>query len=264
MTLTAAPGMAPLVVSCTTPVMLPRSDCAREESAHARSATAASAIAVHRRKIMRASKGSVAARMNIYESSREYSESAAYRCGGRSRVVRQLAARDACGTRSKLAHSAACAPGARQVPMPNLAANLTMTFGEVPFLDRFKAAADAGFEAVEYLFPYDYDAQVLKQQLRDHALTQVLHNLPAGDWASGERGIACLPDRVDEFQAGVDKAIGYATTLGCPRVNCLAGILPQTVDPAVARDTLVRNLAYAAPRLKAAGIALLIEPINTR
>jgi hydroxypyruvate isomerase len=148
--------------------------------------------------------------------------------------------------------------------MPKLAANLTMTFGEVPFLDRFKAAADAGFDAVEYLFPYDHEAQLLKSRLRDHGLEQVLHNLPAGHWGAGERGIACLPDRVDEFKAGVDKAIEYATTLECPRVNCLAGLVTPGVDAKVARDTFVRNLAYAAPRLKAAGITLLIEPINTR
>jgi hydroxypyruvate isomerase len=148
--------------------------------------------------------------------------------------------------------------------MPKLAANLTMTFGEVPFLERFDAAANAGFEAVEYLFPYDYDAQVLKQKLRDRGLVQVLHNLPAGNWAAGERGIACVPDRADEFKAGVDKAIAYATVLECDRVNCLAGILPPSVDPGTARETLTRNLAYAAPRLKAAGIRLLIEPINTR
>jgi hydroxypyruvate isomerase len=148
--------------------------------------------------------------------------------------------------------------------MPKLAANLTMTFGEVPFLERFEAAANAGFDAVEYLFPYDYDAQVLKQKLRDRGLVQALHNLPAGNWAAGERGIACFPDRVDEFKAGVDRAITYATVLECDRVNCLAGILPQSVDPAAARETLRRNLAYAAPRLKAAGVKLLIEPINTR
>jgi hydroxypyruvate isomerase len=148
--------------------------------------------------------------------------------------------------------------------MPKLAANLTMLFGEVDFLDRFKAAADAGFRAVEYLFPYAYEAQVLKGRLQEHGLTQVLHNLPAGDWAAGERGIACLPDRVEEFEAGVAKAIAYATALECNRVNCLAGILPKTVDPDAARETFVRNLRYAAPRLKAAGIKLLIEPINTR
>jgi hydroxypyruvate isomerase len=148
--------------------------------------------------------------------------------------------------------------------MPKLAANLTMLFGDVPFLQRFDAAADAGFEAVEYLFPYDYDAQVLKQKLRDRGLVQVLHNLPAGNWGAGERGIACVPDRVDEFRAGVDRAIAYANALDCDRVNCLAGILPQSVDPLAARESLTRNLQYAAPRLKAAGIRLLIEPINTR
>lgn len=148
--------------------------------------------------------------------------------------------------------------------MPKLAANLTMLFGEVDFLDRFKAAADAGFRGVEFLFPYPYEAQALKGLLQAHGLTQVLHNLPAGDWAAGERGIACLPDRVDEFEAGVAKAIDYATTLRCSRVNCLAGILPKTVDADAARETFVRNLQYAAPRFQAAGIKLLIEPINTR
>ena len=148
--------------------------------------------------------------------------------------------------------------------MPKLAANLTMLFGEVDFLDRFKAAADAGFRGVEFLFPYAYDAQALKQRLRDHKLVQALHNLPAGNWAGGERGIACLPGREEEFKAGVAQAIAYANALECDRVNCLAGILPQTVEPSAARATLVANLQYAAPLLKAAGIKLLIEPINTR
>src|SRR5580765_4916185 len=148
--------------------------------------------------------------------------------------------------------------------MPKLAANLTMLFGEIDFLDRFEAAASAGFRGVEFLFPYAYDAQVLKARLRDHRLVQVLHNLPAGNWTAGERGIACHPDRVEEFKAGVDQAITYATTLDCDRVNCLAGILPPQVDPAAARDTFVQNLRYAAPRLRSAGIRLLIEPINTR
>jgi hydroxypyruvate isomerase len=148
--------------------------------------------------------------------------------------------------------------------MPNFAANLTMLFNELSFLDRFEGAARAGFDAVEYLFPYDYDKDVLRSLLKQHHLTQVLHNLPAGNWASGERGIACLPDRVAEFEAGVARAIEYATSLGCKRVNCLAGIRPPTVPADAARETLIRNLAYAAPRLEAAGIALLIEPINTR
>jgi hydroxypyruvate isomerase len=148
--------------------------------------------------------------------------------------------------------------------MPKLAANLTMLFNEVDFLSRFEAAAGAGFRGVEFLFPYAYDAAVLKQKLRDCGLVQVLHNLPAGNWAAGERGIACHPDRIEEFRSGVDQAIAYATALGCDQVNCLAGILPPAIDPSAARETLVRNLSYAAPRLKAAGIALLVEPINTR
>jgi hydroxypyruvate isomerase len=148
--------------------------------------------------------------------------------------------------------------------MPRFAANLTMLFNEVQFLDRFEAAAGSGFEAVEYLFPFDYDKAVLRSRLARHGLAQVLHNLPAGDWARGERGIACLPDRVAEFEAGVARTIEYAAALDCTRVNCLAGIRPPTVDEAAARDTLVRNLRFAAPRLKKAGITLLIEPINTR
>jgi len=148
--------------------------------------------------------------------------------------------------------------------MPKLAANLTMLFGDVDFLERFKAAADSGFHGVEFLFPYPYDATALKQRLRDHGLVQVLHNLPAGNWAGGERGIACLPGREDEFKAGVAQAIAYANVLECDRVNCLAGIPPQGVEPSVARTTFVKNLQYAAPLLKAAGIKLLIEPLNTR
>jgi hydroxypyruvate isomerase len=148
--------------------------------------------------------------------------------------------------------------------MPRFAANLTMLFGEVPFLDRFAAAAGAGFEAVEYLFPYEYEPLELRERLSAHRLTQVLHNLPAGDWAAGERGIACLPDRVDEFEAGVGRAVEYATALGCARVNCLAGIRPESLDEDAARRTFVRNLRFAAPRLERAGIRLLIEPINTR
>ncbi len=148
--------------------------------------------------------------------------------------------------------------------MPKLAANLTMLFKEVDFLSRFEAAATAGFRGVEFLFPYAYDAAVLEQKLRECGLVQVLHNLPAGNWPSGERGIACHPDRTDEFRAGVEQAIAYATLLGCDQVNCLAGIQPPAVEVSSARETLVQNLAFAAPRLQAAGIALLIEPINTR
>jgi hydroxypyruvate isomerase len=148
--------------------------------------------------------------------------------------------------------------------MPKFAANLSMLFTEVDFLDRFEAAARAGFKGVEYLFPYDYPAETLKAKLDEHGLTQVLHNLPAGDWAAGERGIACHPDRVEEFRDGVARAIDYATALGCAQVNCLAGIQPDGVSDDEARQTLVENLRFAAGKLEAAGIRLLAEPINTR
>lgn len=148
--------------------------------------------------------------------------------------------------------------------MPNFAANLTMLFNEVPFLDRFGAAARAGFSAVEYLFPYDYDPQDLAGRLREHGLRQALHNLPAGNWAAGERGIACHPDRVAEFADGVSRAIDYARALGCAQVNCLAGIVPASVRAADAHATFVHNLKQAAARLGEAGIRLVIEPINTR
>jgi hydroxypyruvate isomerase len=148
--------------------------------------------------------------------------------------------------------------------MPKLAANLTLLFNECDFVERFRLAAEAGFKGVECQFPYAYDPLVLKRKLADHGLVQVLHNLPAGEWEKGERGIACLPDRIAEFEAGVEQAIRYASQLGCRNLNCLAGIRPPDLDLKDARRTLVRNLRYAAQRLKAAGIALLIEPLNTR
>ncbi|WP_029353332.1 2-oxo-tetronate isomerase [Bosea sp. 117] len=148
--------------------------------------------------------------------------------------------------------------------MPRFAANLTMLFNEVPFLDRFEKAAAAGFAGVEYLFPYDFSPEELVAKLKANGLKQVLHNLPAGNWGGGERGIAILPDRVDEFRAGVDKAITYATALGCPQVNILAGIVPAGADREILHNTFVNNLKYAAPRIKDAGLKLLIEPINTR
>jgi len=145
--------------------------------------------------------------------------------------------------------------------MPKFAANLTMLFTELDFLARFAAAARCGFTAVEYLFPYAYPKDQLAETLRKHGLTQVLHNLPAGNWDAGERGIACHPDRVSEFQEGVERAIDYARHLGCRQINCLAGI--ATVPQNRARDAFITNLKYAAPRLAAHGIKLLIEPINT-
>jgi len=147
--------------------------------------------------------------------------------------------------------------------MPKFAANLTMLFTEHAFLDRFAAAAEAGFTGVEYLFPYAWSQQELVARLRDHGLQQVLHNLPAGDWDGGERGIACLPGRVDEFRAGVERAIEYATALSCPRLNCLAGIRPAELSEEQAHDTLVANLSWAAERLREANISLVIEAINT-
>ncbi len=148
--------------------------------------------------------------------------------------------------------------------MPRFAANLSMLFGEVDFLDRFEAASRAGFTAVEYLFPYPYRGEVLAERLAAHGLAQALFNLPAGDWAAGERGIACLPDRVGEFRDGVGKAAEYARTLSCTRLNCLAGIAPPGLDPGRARATFLDNLRYASRALRKEGIEVLIEPINTR
>ena len=148
--------------------------------------------------------------------------------------------------------------------MAKFAANLTMMFNEVDFLDRFGAAAKAGFKAVEYLFPYDYDKDQVAERLNEHGLTQVLHNLPAGDWDAGDRGNACQPDRVGEFQEGVGRAIEYATALGCKQINCLAGIPPSGVEPDVLLETFVSNLKFAAEKLNDVGVALLIEPINIR
>jgi hydroxypyruvate isomerase len=144
-----------------------------------------------------------------------------------------------------------------------LAANLTMLFTEAEFLDRFALAAQAGFKGVECLFPYAHPAAAIAGMLDAHRLELVLHNLPAGDWAGGERGIACHPARRAEFEDGLALAIEYAQALGVKQLNCLAGIAPRGVAPEDAHATLVANLALAARRLKEHGIALLIEPINT-
>jgi hydroxypyruvate isomerase len=146
--------------------------------------------------------------------------------------------------------------------MPKFDANITMLYTELDFLDRFAAARADGFKGIEYLFPYAYPKHQLHELLHEHDLVQVLHNLPAGDWAKGERGIACLPDRKAEFQESVGKAIEYASELHCPQVNCLAGIKPDNVTAAQAHDTLVENLQFAAPLFAKAGIKLLIEAIN--
>ena len=147
--------------------------------------------------------------------------------------------------------------------MPRFAANLSMLFTEHPFLDRFERAARAGFGAVEFLFPYAHTPGEVAARLKGNKLQCVLHNLPAGDWEAGERGIACLPDRIDEFRAGVAKAIEYAQALGTSQLNCLAGKAPLGADEKLLRQTFVANLRYAAAELKRANLKLLIEPINT-
>ncbi|KJY86817.1 hydroxypyruvate isomerase [Vibrio neptunius] len=148
--------------------------------------------------------------------------------------------------------------------MAKFAANLSMLFTEVDFLERFDAAAQAGFSGVEYLFPYAFDAEQIKQKLEQNNLTQVLFNLPAGDWDAGDRGIACDPSRIEEFQSGVALAIQYAMVLGNTQVNCLAGIPPAGVSQQDAHAAFVINLRYAAQVLQEAGLRLVIEAINTR
>jgi len=147
--------------------------------------------------------------------------------------------------------------------MTKLAANLTMLFNEVGFLDRFEAAARAGFRGVEFLFPYAFHADQIADRLNRFQLDLVLHNLPAGKWEAGERGIACHPDRVGEFQDGVGEAIKYAKALGVRQLNCLVGIQPHNVKREQAQETLVENLRFAARALAAEQIDLLVEPINT-
>jgi hydroxypyruvate isomerase len=146
--------------------------------------------------------------------------------------------------------------------MPRFAANLSTLFTDVPLLQRFERAARAGFNAVEVQFPYEAPAAALRQELQRHGLQMVLHNLPPGDYARGERGIACHPGREAEFRAQVAQAIEYATTLGVPQLNCLAGLVPAGADPARLRATLVGNLRHAARELGAAGLKLLVEPLN--
>ncbi len=146
--------------------------------------------------------------------------------------------------------------------MPRFAANLSMLFTEVPLLDRFERAARAGFKAVEMQFPYEAPAAEIRRRLDANGLTMVLHNFPGGDWAAGDRGIACNPARQAEFRAGVGKAIEYATTLGVPQLNCLAGKPGAGVDEATTHRTFVDNVRYAAEACAKAGLRVLMEPIN--
>jgi hydroxypyruvate isomerase len=148
--------------------------------------------------------------------------------------------------------------------MPRFNANLSMMFTEVPFLDRFAAAAAAGFRGVEFLFPYDFPKEVLSEALKGSGLELVLHNMPPGDWGKGERGLACIPGREAEFRAGVARALEYARHLGLRQIHCMAGIAPANVPTGVLRRTYVDNLRFAAAEAAQAGVRLLIEPINDR
>ena len=147
--------------------------------------------------------------------------------------------------------------------MPKFAANLTMMFNEIPFPERFAAAAKAGFSAVEFLFPYDYPVADVTRWLKEKNLKSALFNMPPGDWAAGERGIASLPGREDEFMAGVHTAIEYALAMGTPTIHAMAGLVPADADRPAYRATYVKNIGLAAKELAKHGLTLLIEPINT-
>lgn len=147
--------------------------------------------------------------------------------------------------------------------MPKFAANLTMLFNEVPFLERFEAAARAGFSAVEYMFPYQEDVDGIARALRDLKLTQALFNLPAGNWAAGDRGIAADPARREEFRAGVHQAVELARRFGCRRLNCLVGKQIEGMPANEQWACLVDNVRFAAGELDRTGITLLVEPVNT-
>ncbi|HAT3960619.1 hydroxypyruvate isomerase [Citrobacter freundii] len=146
--------------------------------------------------------------------------------------------------------------------MLRFSANLSMLFLEYSFLERFDKAAQSGFRGVEFMFPYDYDIDVLKEKLQTNQLEHTLHNLPAGDWAAGERGIACIPGREEEFRDGVAAAVRYAKGLGNKKINCLVGKTPAVFSAEQIQQTLVENLRYAANMLAKEDILLLIEPIN--
>lgn len=148
--------------------------------------------------------------------------------------------------------------------MPRFAANLTMLFNELPFLDRFAAAADAGFQAVEFLFPYDFSSQQVADALQGRGLTQALFNLPPGDWAAGERGVAGLPGREQEFQDSVGLALDYAKALKCKTLHVMSGICPPDADRALYLETYIGNLRFAAEALGKEGITVVVEPLNSR
>jgi len=148
--------------------------------------------------------------------------------------------------------------------MPQFAANLSMLYNDVDFLDRFAAAAGDGFKAVEYLFPYAFPAQELAVCLKSNGLQQVLFNAPPGDWDAGERGIACLPGREAEFREGIGQALAYAKALNCPRIHVMAGLVPAGQNRDEVQATYVDNLRYAATEAAKLDVNILIEPINAR
>ena len=148
--------------------------------------------------------------------------------------------------------------------MPRFAANLTLMYTEHPFMERFGAAAADGFDAVEYLFPYEHPADAIAGQLRQHGLTQALFNMPPGDWAAGERGIGALPGREAEFLAGVHEALRYAQATGCQRLHAMAGLVPAGADRQAMHATFVANLRLACDLLAPHGITVLLEPLNER
>lgn len=148
--------------------------------------------------------------------------------------------------------------------MPKFAANLSLLYTELPFLERFEVAARDGFRAVEFQFPYEHAPQELAARLRTHGLQQVLFNGPPGDWAAGDKGLACLPGREAEFEAGIAQALRYAEALACPRIHVMAGLVPDGRERAELRPTYVHNLRSAARAAARQGVRLMIEPINTR
>jgi hydroxypyruvate isomerase len=148
--------------------------------------------------------------------------------------------------------------------VPRFAANLSMMFTEVTFLDRFDTARKAGFEAIEYLFPYEWPASEVRRRLEANGLVQALFNMPPGNWAAGERGIACLPGRQPEFRDSLKKALEYASVLGNKLVHCMAGMVPEGVSLLTAGSVYAANLAWATEQAQAAGVKLVIEPINHR
>lgn len=148
--------------------------------------------------------------------------------------------------------------------MPKFAANLSFLFADLPFSERFQRAAAAGFTGVEYLFPYDHPAADVAGWLQAAGLEQVLFNLAPGDWAAGERGLACLPHRQGEFAESVEQALDYAVLLDCERLHCMAGLSPAGIAEAELEATYIANLRYAADRFATIGATVMIEPINSR